>query len=97
MVSSMPTSVINAPPILSILLFLTTPNQNPIAQAAPSATETSIPPHTTPTLPTPLGTFPVAAPPRYQLPISVSLPLLVSIAASGPTFESDERKEPKYA
>lgn len=42
------------------------------------------------------GSFPVAAPPRYQLPISVRRPSWVNIAALGPTFETEERKEPKY-
>ena len=44
----------------------------------------------------PFGLLLVAEPPRYQLPISVSLPSCVSIAAFGPTFETSLRKDPKY-
>lgn len=44
----------------------------------------------------PFGSFPVLLPPRYQLPISVSSPLCVSIAAFGPTFETSLRNVPKY-
>ena len=43
-----------------------------------------------------LGILLVAAPPRYQLPMSVSSPFCVSIAAFGPTFETSLRKLPKY-
>jgi hypothetical protein len=42
-----------------------------------------------------VGMTPVAAPPRYQLPMSVSLPLPSSMDALGPTELTDERKEPK--
>ncbi|KAI9732856.1 MAG: hypothetical protein M1834_003795 [Cirrosporium novae-zelandiae] len=42
-----------------------------------------------------LGVFPVALPPKYQLPISVSFPEDVSIATLAPTLESSERKDPK--
>jgi hypothetical protein len=42
-----------------------------------------------------LGMFFVSTPPMYQDPISVSLPSCVSIAAFGPTFETEERKAPK--
>jgi hypothetical protein len=42
-----------------------------------------------------VGTTPVAAPPRYQLPMSVSLPEPSSMDAFGPTELTDERKEPK--
>lgn len=42
-----------------------------------------------------LGTLPVADPPRYQLPISVSCPFCVSMAALAPTLETELRKEPK--
>ena len=44
----------------------------------------------------PLGTLPVDSPPRYQLPISVSLPSCVSIAEFAPTLDTSERKAPKY-
>lgn len=47
-------------------------------------------------LASPLGIFPVSAPPRYQLPMSVSFPLSVSIATFGPTLETSLRKDPKY-
>ena len=43
-----------------------------------------------------LGTLPVPFPPRYQLPMSVSFPSCVSIAAFPPTFEESDRKAPKY-
>ncbi|KAL8818180.1 MAG: hypothetical protein Q9191_007998, partial [Dirinaria sp. TL-2023a] len=43
----------------------------------------------------PCGTFPVAFPPRYQLPISVSLPSWVRNAELGPTLETLLRKAPK--
>ena len=44
----------------------------------------------------PFGILSVLVPPRYQLPISVSSPLCVSIAAFGPTFERSLRNDPKY-
>lgn len=44
----------------------------------------------------PLGTVPVAFLPKYQLPMLVSFPSCVSIAAFGPTLETSLRKEPKY-
>ena len=43
----------------------------------------------------PSGVFPVSCPPRYQLPMSVSLPFWLSMAAFGPTFETSLRKAPK--
>lgn len=43
----------------------------------------------------PFGVFPVSCPPRYQLPMSVSLPFWLSMAAFGPTFETSLRKAPK--
>jgi hypothetical protein len=43
-----------------------------------------------------LGMFFVAPPPKYQDPIEVKRPFESSIAAFGPIFETDERKEPKY-
>jgi hypothetical protein len=47
-------------------------------------------------LPVLSGVLLVAAPPRYQLPMSVSRPFCVSIEALGPTLETEDRKEPKY-
>ena len=47
-------------------------------------------------LPAELGMLPVAACPKYQLPISVNFPLLSNMAALAPTFEISDRKEPKY-
>lgn len=43
----------------------------------------------------PRGTLFVAAPPKYQDPISVSLPFCVSMAAFLPTLLTSERKAPK--
>lgn len=43
----------------------------------------------------PFGVYPVSCPPRYQLPMSVSLPFWSSMAAFGPTFETSLRKAPK--
>ena len=43
-----------------------------------------------------LGTLPVAAPPRYQLPMSVSFPSCVNIATFGPTLDTDDLNDPKY-
>lgn len=48
-----------------------------------------------PAAPLASGILFVAAPPRYQLPMSVSSPSWVSMAALGPTFETSLRKEPK--
>jgi hypothetical protein len=51
------------------------------------------------TLPAPpceLGMLFVAAPPRYQLPISVNSPFCVNIAALGPTLLTLLLKLPKY-
>lgn len=42
------------------------------------------------------GTLPVAPKPRYQAPISVNFPSWSSMAALGPTFETELRKAPKY-
>jgi L-rhamnose isomerase len=42
-----------------------------------------------------LGMLFVSTPPMYHDPISVSLPFCVSIAALGPTFDTEERKAPK--
>ena len=41
------------------------------------------------------GITPVALPPRYQLPMAVSRPFWFSMAALGPTFETELRNEPK--
>ena len=38
----------------------------------------------------------VAEPPKYHDPISVSWPSSVNMAALTPTFETSERKAPKY-
>jgi hypothetical protein len=43
-----------------------------------------------------LGILLVAAPPKYHEPISVKSPFCVSIAALAPTFDTEERKAPKY-
>lgn len=43
----------------------------------------------------PLGILFVLAPPRYQLPMLVSFPFSVNMAAFGPTFETLLRKAPK--
>ena len=43
----------------------------------------------------PSGVYPVSPPPRYQLPMSVSLPFWLSMAPFGPTFETSLRKAPK--
>jgi hypothetical protein len=42
------------------------------------------------------GTLFVARPPIYHDPISVNSPFCVSIAAFGPTFDTEERNAPKY-
>lgn len=42
------------------------------------------------------GALPVAAPPRYQLPMSVSWPFWVNIVAFGPTLEIEDLNDPKY-
>ena len=46
--------------------------------------------------PVELGILFVAAPPRYQLPMSVNFPLLVNMATLGPTFDTSLRNAPKY-
>jgi hypothetical protein len=43
----------------------------------------------------PIGTAPVALPPRYQLPISVRRPSCVSMAAARPMLDMSLRKAPK--
>lgn len=43
----------------------------------------------------PLGMLFVLAPPRYQLPMLVSFPFSVNMAALGPTFETLLRNAPK--
>lgn len=47
-------------------------------------------------VPVKLGMLFVAAPPKYQLPISVNWPFCVNIATLGPTLLTSLRKEPKY-
>lgn len=42
------------------------------------------------------GTLPVATPPRYQDPMSVSFPFCVRKGELGPTLETSDRKAPKY-
>jgi hypothetical protein len=42
-----------------------------------------------------LAEVPTGTLPRYQLPISVSLPLLSSMAEFGPTLDALDRNEPK--
>ncbi|KAM3414231.1 hypothetical protein BST61_g10888 [Cercospora zeina] len=44
----------------------------------------------------PLGMLPVAASPRYHAPTSVSSPFCVNMALLGPTFDTEDRKAPKY-
>lgn len=42
------------------------------------------------------GSTPVPLPPRYQLPISVKLPLEFNMAEFMPMLDTDDRKDPKY-
>lgn len=42
------------------------------------------------------GILCVADPPRYHDPMSVNSPFSVNMAELGPTFETSDRKAPKY-
>ena len=46
--------------------------------------------------PVALGMLFVAAPPRYQLPMSVNWPFCVNMAAFGPTLLTSLLNPPKY-
>lgn len=72
---------------------------HPIHHTAAAITSSTDPVNLLPATPrveaSPLGTFPVAASPKYHAPISVNSPFCVNSAELGPTLDTEERKPPK--
>lgn len=72
---------------------------HPIHHTAAATTSSTDPVNLLPATPrveaSPLGTFPVAASPKYHAPISVSSPFCVNSAELGPTLDTEERNPPK--
>lgn len=72
---------------------------HPIHHTAAAMTSSTDPVNLLPATPrveaSPLGTFPVAASPKYHAPMSVNSPFCVNSAELGPTLDTEERKPPK--
>lgn len=72
---------------------------HPIHHTAATITSSTDPVNLLPATPrveaSPLGTFPVAASPKYHAPMSVSSPFCVNSAELGPTLDTEERNPPK--
>lgn len=72
---------------------------HPIHHTAAATTSSTDPVNLLPATPrvdaSPLGTFPVAASPKYHAPISVNSPFCVNSAELGPTLDTEERNPPK--
>lgn len=72
---------------------------HPIHHTAAAMTSSTDPVNLLPATPrveaSPLGTFPVAASPKYHAPISVNSPFCVNSAELGPTLDTEERNPPK--
>lgn len=88
-------------PTLSLSLSLSNIKSlsHPIHHTAATITSSTDPVNLLPATPrveaSPLGTFPVAASPKYHAPISVSSPFCVNSAELGPTLDTEERNPPK--
>lgn len=88
-------------PTLSLSLFRSNIKSlsHPIHHTAATMTSSTDPVNLLPATPrveaSPLGTFPVAASPKYHAPISVNSPFCVKSAELGPTLDTEERNPPK--
>lgn len=83
----------------SLTLSLMSILSHPIHHTAAAITSSTDPVNLLPATPrvdaSPLGTFPVAASPKYHAPMSVSSPFCVNSAELGPTLDTEERNPPK--
>lgn len=89
----------NHHPTLSLSFDRMSNLSHPIHHTAAATTSNTDPVNLLPATPrveaSPLGTFPVAASPKYHAPISVNSPFCVNSAELGPTLDTEERNPPK--